>query len=86
MHQGRDAIQQWLSQIDSLTEYTVTPEEIQGAGAMAYVRAKYTITLTLKGMDGSITDSGKAVEIWKKDSDGHWRMASAIWNSDRPVP
>jgi ketosteroid isomerase-like protein len=86
MHQGRDAIQLWLSQIDDLTEYTVTLEDIQGAGGIAYVRAKYTINFTLKGMDGPISDTGKAVEIWKKDSEGDWRVASAIWNSDLPLP
>ena len=31
MQQGRDAIQQALSEIDSLTEYSVTLEEIHGA-------------------------------------------------------
>ncbi len=86
MHRGRAAIQQWLSQIERLTEYEVTLEEIQGSGAFAYAHAKYRITLTLKGMAGPIKDSGKAIEVWRKESDGTWRVASAIWNSDQPIP
>jgi ketosteroid isomerase-like protein len=86
MHRGRTAIQQWLSQIERLSNYDVVLEEIHGSGTFAYAHAKYGITLTLKGMSGPIKDSGKAVEVWKKEPDGAWRIASAIWNSDVPLP
>jgi len=41
--------------------------------------------LLLKGVEVPINDSGKAIEVWKKKPDGHWRMAAAIWNSDLPL-
>lgn len=86
MHQGREAIEQWFSQVAQVSEYRITLEDIQGAAGFAYVRVRYTIELTPQGMSRSISDTGKALEIWKKDSDGVWRMTSAIWNSDIPVP
>lgn len=86
MHQGREAIEQWFSQVAQVSEYSITLEDIQGAAGFAYVRARYTIKLTPRGMSRAISDTGKAIEIWRKDSDGVWRMASAIWNSDIPAP
>ena len=81
MHEGRDDIIAWLSRV-SISDYSVSLEQIQGTGIMAYVRARYTITLTPKGATTSVTDAGKAVELWTKGSDRIWRIASAIWNSD----
>lgn len=70
LHQGREAIEQWFSQVVQVSEYKVTLEDIQGAAGFAYVRARYTIKLTPRGMSRSISDTGKAIEIWRKDSDG----------------
>lgn len=81
LHEGRDAIIAWLSRIE-VSEYSVTLEQIQGAGTMAYARGAYTVTLTPKGARAPITDTGKVVELWTKGSDRVWRIASAIWNSD----
>ena len=85
MHQGREAIEQWFAQVAEVSEYNVVLEDIQGGGGLAYVRAQYTITLTPRGMSSSLRDSGKAIEVWRKDSNGEWRMATAIWNSDSPA-
>ncbi len=85
LQRGRAEIEQSFSQVDNISEYGVILEDIQGVSGLAYAYATYTITLTLKGVDGPISDSGKAIEIWRKESDGSWRIAAGIWNSDFPV-
>ncbi len=85
LQRGRAEIERSFSQVDIVSEYEVILEDIQGISGLAYAYATYTITLTLKGADGPITDSGKAIEVWRKESDGRWRIAAAIWNSDLPV-
>ena len=32
-----------------------------------------------------IRDTGKILEIWKKQADGSWKCAVDTWNSDLPA-
>jgi ketosteroid isomerase-like protein len=32
-----------------------------------------------------VTDNGKFVEVWKKQSDGKWKCVADTYNSDLPV-
>jgi hypothetical protein len=33
-----------------------------------------------------MNDTGKFVEVWKKQSDGKWKCTVDIFNSDLPLP
>ena len=48
----------------------------------------FDFVMTIKPRDGSptIEDHGKCVWVWRRDADGMWRVASAIWNSDLVEP
>lgn len=48
----------------------------------------FDFVMTIKPRDGSpaVEDHGKCVWLWRKDGDGSWRVASAIWNSDLTEP
>ena len=82
--EGRAAIQEWLSPL-TVTDFEVTPFEMGGHGDFAYRRGRYSITLTVEGMEGSVSDTGKYVQIWRKEPDGSWLIDQAIWNSDLPL-
>ena len=41
--------------------------------------------LTLPGATEPINDTGKYIEIWRKQADGSWRVIRDIFNSDLPV-
>lgn len=86
MHQGREAIQRWFSRVEQVSQYDLTLEAISGGSGLAYVRTTYRITLLPEGASAPITDQGKALEVWRRDPDGMWRMSAAIWNSDLPIP
>jgi ketosteroid isomerase-like protein len=38
------------------------------------------------GKGQPVHDTGKILEIWKKQPDGKWKCIVDTWNSDLPVP
>lgn len=83
-HQGRDAIEAWLGGIEELSSYELTRDALDGADGFAYIRGRYAITLRPVGAPGPITDQGDFLEVWRRGSDGVWRVAEAIWNTRLP--
>ena len=57
--------------------------EVGRAGDLAYTI--YTYQLALEGPNGQpIADHGKDMAVWKKQSDGSWKMIADTFNSDLP--
>lgn len=57
---------------------------VSDAGDLAYLYGTYQ--LNAPGTAGKpISDTGKVVEVWKKQSNGDWKCALDTWNSDLPV-
>ena len=85
-HAGRETIVSWLSGIEELTSYELDRDQIDGADGVAYIRGRYAITLRPFGAPGAISDEGDFLEIWRKGTDGVWRIAEAMWNTRLPMP
>ena len=85
-HQGRSAIESWLRGIEELSNYELVRDRIDGADGIAYVRGRYAITLRPAGAPAPISDEGDFLEIWRKEPDGAWNIAEAMWNTRRPMP
>jgi len=81
---GAVAIQKTLESFPPMSNFAGEILEVAGAGGVAYVRGKYALTMTLPG-GAPLTDSGKYVEIWKKQADGGWKVAYDTFNSDLPL-
>ena len=62
-------------------EGTITPDEVEGSGKLAYVRGTYKLMFIVNDTL-QIPDNGKYLELWKKQDDGSWKLAVDIWNSD----
>jgi uncharacterized protein (TIGR02246 family) len=84
--EGRAAIQARMEQLRPFEQFEATIVEIDGRGDLAFVRATYSETYTVEGTPEPIHDTGKYVEIWRKQPDGSWLIAVEIWNSDLPLP
>jgi ketosteroid isomerase-like protein len=82
---GRAGIQQLLGTFPPLTVFTLNSAEIDGMGDLAYQRGTFLMTFPLPS-GGSATDSGKYLEIRRRQADGTWLISRDIWNSDIPVP
>jgi ketosteroid isomerase-like protein len=57
------------------TDVTFSPD-----GNLAYMFSRNTVTMNAQ--DGTpTTTEGRAVTIWRRESDGEWRCAVDIWNA-----
>lgn len=82
---GPDAIVTYLSNGPPIVVGEIELLEVEVRGDLAYVRGQYVMTVMLPDGD-SATGNGNMLEIWFKGSDGRWRLARDIWNSDHPTP
>jgi ketosteroid isomerase-like protein len=58
-----------------------TRVEVGKSGDMAWVRGTYELTMN-DASGKPINDRGKYLEVWEKQSDGNWKCAADMWNSD----
>ncbi|NIM47978.1 MAG: hypothetical protein GTO22_01735 [Gemmatimonadales bacterium] len=68
-----------------MTEFTITLVETGGGGDVAYARGTYLLTIAVEGAEPT-TDTGKYIEIRRKQPDGSWPIAIDMFNSDLPLP
>ncbi len=67
-------------------EITLTSQEIILSGDWAYQCHVSSSNAKPKQGGDVITDKAKGIWIWKRQSDGSWKLARSIWNSDNPLP
>ena len=51
------------------------------SGEMAWVRGTYELTMN-DASGKPANDRGKYLEVWERQSDGNWKCAADMWNSD----
>jgi ketosteroid isomerase-like protein len=73
----------WKEFLDSLTDisWKTTHAETAKSGDMGYLVGTYELTMK----DGT-KDRGKYCEVWKKQADGKWKVATDMFSSDLPPP
>jgi ketosteroid isomerase-like protein len=60
--------------------WTSTDVALSPDGKLAYIFSRNAVTMN--GPDGApATTEGRAITIWRRESDGEWRCAVDIWNS-----
>lgn len=65
-------------------DWQITKLEVARAGDLAYTI--YSYKLTVDGPNGKpINDNGKDMAVWKKQSEGTWKMVADTFNSDLPA-
>jgi len=65
--------------------WQLTQVELSRAGDLAYESGTYRIT-TKDSRGKLITDRGKFVAVFRKQTNGEWKQVVDIWNSDQPPP
>jgi uncharacterized protein (TIGR02246 family) len=83
---GRAAIKAWLENFPPLTSFKTTNLKVDGQGDLAYVLGVYSMTIAPPGAPAPINDTGKYVEIRRKQPDGKWLIAVDMFSSDVPAP
>jgi ketosteroid isomerase-like protein len=60
--------------------------EVAQSGELGYIYGTYKLTIAASTRSVAVNDTGKFVEVWKKQSDGKWKCIVDTYNSDLPVP
>ncbi len=82
--EGQAAIEAFFAAYPPFSGFTLNPVEIDGRGDLAFVRGTYSLTLEIEGMEPT-PDTGKYIEIRRRQPDGSWLLAADIFNSDVPL-
>jgi ketosteroid isomerase-like protein len=64
---------------------TWTPQETVVDGNLAYQRGTFTVAATPKAGGNTTRMSGTFMRIYRRQSDGSWRMTRDMFNSDQPA-
>ena len=82
--EGREAIGAYFAGWPAFEGPGVELLEIEVRDDLAFVRGRYRITMSIPGM-AEVADSGKTLEIWRRQADGRWRISRDMSSSDAPV-
>ena len=81
---GRPAIRTWSAGFPPVTDCKVNIVKAEGRDDLAYVLGTFTMTIAVPGAP-PVKDSGKFVEVRRRQPDGRWLLAVDMFSSDLPV-
>jgi len=81
---GRAAIKAWMAAFPPITLFKITDVRVEGHGDLAYAHGVYELTMTPPGAPGPVKETGKYLDIRKKQKDGRWLYSVDMFNSDLP--
>lgn len=81
--EGQAAIVATFKSWPALTKFQTNDVEVVGSGNLAFIRGTYDIAFQMNGAD--VTDSGKYIEVWRKNDKGEWKCIRDIFNSNAPA-
>ena len=79
--EGRANIQAYFEGFPPVRELTATNVEVLGQGDTVYVRGTYTMTIAAEDAEPTM-DTGKYLEVRKKQPDGSWLLHRDMFSSD----
>jgi uncharacterized protein (TIGR02246 family) len=82
--QGRDNIRQFFTNFPPISDMKLELMEIDGRDDIAFVRGIYSMNISLP-TGSTVHDTGKYVELRKKQADGTWLIARDMFSSDQPA-
>jgi len=82
---GREAIRRSFDAMPPISAFDFQMIDLRGDGEIAYMHAAWSITVEPPGIAEPISDSGKILIVFRKQSDGSWLRVADAWNSDGPL-
>jgi uncharacterized protein (TIGR02246 family) len=81
---GRAALEQYFRDLFSQTrfEFVFNSSRIELAGSVALERIEYTASAWPVEGGPVVRDFGKGLHVYRRQTDGTWKLAQDIWNSD----
>jgi len=81
--EGRSAVRSWMDEFPPTKDVTWTVEAVDGSGDIGISRGYGPMILEIEGKPVSF--SVKWLSVYKKQSDGSWKVKELAWNFDQPV-
>ena len=88
MVRGRQGVKEFfdaLIQQMGVPRLTLDTIQVDEVGDTACEVGAYTMKLQPSGGE-PVSDNGKYVVVWKRQTDGSWKLAVDIWNTNAPLP
>jgi len=80
----RNGWKEMLGSPGFIISWNPTKVQVGRAGEMAWVSGTYELTMN-DASGKPISDRGKYLEVWEKQTDGNWKCAADMWNSNLAV-
>ena len=82
---GKDELRQYIERSLQIPGFKISWKssdvKFSPDGNLAYMFSQNEVSMN--GVDGKpFTTKGRAVTIWRRESDGEWRCAVDIWNTE----
>ena len=85
---GKDEIRSWWEDYFSffrVTSVKETERQLTVVGNQAFDRQSFSVTIVPKERGARILDDIRSLIVWRRETDGAWRISQQIWNSTKPV-
>jgi ketosteroid isomerase-like protein len=84
---GRAALEQYFRELFSHSRFAFvfSSSRIEVAGDVALERIEYRASAWPAAGGPLVQDVGKGLHVYRRQTDGSWKLAQDIWNSDNPV-
>jgi uncharacterized protein (TIGR02246 family) len=69
---------------NTAVSWKVSKVEVAKSGDIGYLYGTYSLAIRDPKGGATVSDTGKLVEIWKKQADGRWKCIVDTYNSDLP--
>ncbi len=70
---------------DTKVAWRVSKVEVAKSGELGYLYGSYVVVVQDPRGGPPVRDTGKLVEVWKKQADGKWKCVVDTYNSDLPA-
>jgi ketosteroid isomerase-like protein len=78
---GRNVWRDMFASPGLVISWQPTRVQVAKSGEMGWVSGTYELTMN-DASGKPINDRGKYLEVWEKQTDGNWKCAADMWNSD----
>lgn len=83
---GRAAIRAGLTSMAGMSpNLHIMPERIVQSGDLAYETGTYTMAMTPSG-GTTMNDRGKYLTVWRRQTNGDWKIVADMINTSMPAP
>jgi ketosteroid isomerase-like protein len=81
----REAFTKMMSMPGFAVQWSATKADVSASGDLGYTAGSYQMSMN-NAAGTPVTEKGKYVTVWKKQSGGQWKVTEDIFNADAPPP